>query len=249
MRPILIALGARPRRVFTVPLWLTLVGLVSVLACSDDGGGATPVDSGTDEGVDVPPDVETDATEDMTPDLSLDDMDPTLDSDEDGLTDIDELTVWGTSPDLADTDGDGFEDGEEISELGFDPNRNPLRFNPRISDIPVIDIEVTLGEGVSLDRFGPNARVFLFARAPGTRQPIAVDQRMLSEIPGRFALTDANAMLGGSLAQFESVDVVARISSAGTATEQPGDAYAQATVSPASDEVVHLVIDQIVPDG
>jgi cytochrome c-type biogenesis protein CcmH len=112
---------------------------------------------------------------------------------------------------------------------------------------PVINIELSVGEGVSLDRFGPNARLYLLARAPGVRQPIAVVQRLVSELPGHFSLSDANAMLGGSLAQYDSVDVVARISASGTAIEQPGDVYAEASVSPTSDEVVKLVLDQVVP--
>jgi cytochrome c-type biogenesis protein CcmH len=112
---------------------------------------------------------------------------------------------------------------------------------------PVINFDLSVGEGISLDRFGPNARLYLLARAPGMRQPIAVVQRLVSELPGRFSLSDANAMLGGSLAQYDSVDVVARISASGTAIEQPGDVYAEASVSPTSDEVVKLVLDQVVP--
>ena len=43
------------------------------------------------------------------------------DTDEDGLSDWDELNVYITSPYLADSDSDGIKDGEEIS-AGTDPN-------------------------------------------------------------------------------------------------------------------------------
>jgi hypothetical protein len=48
---------------------------------------------------------------------------PIVDSDNDGLTDYDEIHVYGTDPDDSDTDDDGFTDGYEVWH-GFDPN-NP----------------------------------------------------------------------------------------------------------------------------
>jgi hypothetical protein len=43
------------------------------------------------------------------------------DSDGDGLSDYDELKVYGTSPFIADTDSDGLKDGAEV-KAGTDPN-------------------------------------------------------------------------------------------------------------------------------
>jgi hypothetical protein len=37
-----------------------------------------------------------------------------LDSDSDGISDYDEINIYHTNPELADTDGDGFPDGQEI---------------------------------------------------------------------------------------------------------------------------------------
>jgi hypothetical protein len=51
------------------------------------------------------------------------------DSDNDGLYDDDETNVYGTRPDVSDTDGDGVDDGEEIynRDQGFDtPYNDPL---------------------------------------------------------------------------------------------------------------------------
>ncbi len=45
-----------------------------------------------------------------------------LDTDGDGLTDYEELYVYGTSPYLKDTDGDGISDYDEIFVYGTDPN-------------------------------------------------------------------------------------------------------------------------------
>jgi hypothetical protein len=46
-----------------------------------------------------------------------------VDSDGDGLFDDDETTIYGTRPDVADTDGDGFNDGYEICNRDrIDPN-------------------------------------------------------------------------------------------------------------------------------
>lgn len=120
-------------------------------------------------------------------------------------------------------------------------------------DGPTIELDVAVGDNISLDAFGPDARVFILARGGDSRAPIAIKQPPppVSALPGRFTLSSADAIAGmaagRSLAQFDEVTVVARISASGTATEQPGDAYAEATVDPQSGEPLSLVIDQTVP--
>jgi hypothetical protein len=44
-----------------------------------------------------------------------------LDSDGDGLTDADEINIYGTNPLNPDTDGDGLTDGDEVNIYGTDP--------------------------------------------------------------------------------------------------------------------------------
>jgi hypothetical protein len=46
------------------------------------------------------------------------------DADGDGLSNVDELNLHGTDPDLADSDGDGIGDGAEVNlaALGFSPH-------------------------------------------------------------------------------------------------------------------------------
>ena len=113
---------------------------------------------------------------------------------------------------------------------------------------PVIDIEVSVADEIDLAGFGANARLFVIARSSDSPAPIAVAPYPLSSLPGRFSLSDADAMIAGrSLSQYPEVTVVARISGSGEALEQSGDVYAEATVQPGDAETVSLVIDQIVP--
>ncbi|MBO4321315.1 MAG: InlB B-repeat-containing protein [Treponema sp.] len=63
--------------------------------------------------------------------------DPGKDSDDDGLSDGDELEIYHTDPSNPDTDGDGFKDGEEI----YLHNNNTNMFNPLIADMPELEIE------------------------------------------------------------------------------------------------------------
>ena len=44
--------------------------------------------------------------------------DPTLDSDHDGITDLDEIDIYGTDPQNPDSDGDGLTDGQELQLWG-----------------------------------------------------------------------------------------------------------------------------------
>jgi cytochrome c-type biogenesis protein CcmH len=113
---------------------------------------------------------------------------------------------------------------------------------------PVIDIEVGVADSINLEQFGSNARLFVIARASDSPAPIAVAPYPLSSLPGRYSLSDADAMIPGrSMSQYEAVTIVARISGSGEALEQSGDVYAEATVDPAAAETVSLVIDKIVP--
>lgn len=66
-----------------------------------------------------------------------------VDTDGDGLSDRDELYIYGTSPLMADTDGDGWSDFAEVIDFGFDPVNAPFRFNPLIADLPELQIVLT----------------------------------------------------------------------------------------------------------
>ena len=60
-------------------------------------------------------------------------VDVNVDTDEDGLTDSEELNTYNTDPNNADTDGDGFLDGEEVAGGSdpLDPNSMPARVDKK----------------------------------------------------------------------------------------------------------------------
>lgn len=68
--------------------------------------------------------------------LSQDPVPSNLDTDGDGLTDQDEIDIFGTDPFNSDTDGDGVPDGVEISR-GTDPLSNPSAFQSTIPNAPM----------------------------------------------------------------------------------------------------------------
>jgi cytochrome c-type biogenesis protein CcmH len=68
-----------------------------------------------------------------------------------------------------------------------------------------------------------------------------------SAVPGQFTLSDANSMIPGrSLAAYDELTLVARLSASGQPGEQPGDWFAQTVVRPSDGGPVALVIDQVV---
>jgi cytochrome c-type biogenesis protein CcmH len=113
---------------------------------------------------------------------------------------------------------------------------------------PEIKVTVTLGEGRTLSALGPNAQLFIIARAPGEEgPPIAVIRRPPTAVPGEFSLSDANSMIAGrSISAYPEITVIARLSRTGQPTAQPGDWEAQALVRPNGGAAVALVIDQVV---
>lgn len=113
---------------------------------------------------------------------------------------------------------------------------------------PTIELDVRLGESVSLDGLGSQAALFIFARAPGGGPPIAVIREPVDAVPGSFTLSDADTMLEGrSLADYDELTLVARISASGRPTEQSGDWFAEKTYTPDGSGSVELVIDEVVP--
>jgi cytochrome c-type biogenesis protein CcmH len=112
---------------------------------------------------------------------------------------------------------------------------------------PAIKLSVTLGEGRSIAALGPGAQLFIFASAPEGGPPLAAIRRPPTAVPGEFTISDADSMIAGrSIANHAEVKVVARLSSTGQPTPQPGDWFAEATVRPGDDTPVALVIDQVV---
>jgi len=115
---------------------------------------------------------------------------------------------------------------------------------------PAIRLRIRLGEelAASNSAVGPGAALFIFARAPEGGPPVAVIRETASAVPGEFFLSDANNMLPGrSLADFEVLTIVARISPSGQPIEQSGDLYGEIQYSVGNNgNLLDLVIDQVI---
>ena len=113
---------------------------------------------------------------------------------------------------------------------------------------PTIKLAIRVAEGHSLEAMGPQAALFIFARAAAGGPPVAVIRESLSALPGEFTLSDQNTMVAGrSLADFPELSLVARVSASGQPLEQAGDLFAAAVYRQGDDETIEMVIDQIVP--
>jgi cytochrome c-type biogenesis protein CcmH len=111
-----------------------------------------------------------------------------------------------------------------------------------------LELDIRVADTVSLASVGPAAALFIFARVPGERAPVAVIREAVSALPGTFTLSDTNVMIAGrSLTAFPELSLVARVSQSGQPTEQPGDLYAEATYRQGDDNQVVLLIDKVVP--
>jgi len=112
-----------------------------------------------------------------------------------------------------------------------------------------LEVLVEIAPGVQVD---PQARVFVFARAMrGPPMPLAVQQMTVSALPRLVTLDGSMGMMAGmSLADFDQVQVVARISSTGIANVSPDDyqALSGAVDMTINNGVISLTLSQRVKD-
>ena len=132
------------------------------------------------------------------------------------------------------------------------------RARAQLGEPSVDSAEVLAGPGVRLqldlaDAIMTEVRgdqwVFVYARAPGERMPITVERLQVSQLPAEVFLSAANSMVEGiSLADFENVDIVARISVSGMAEQQSGDFKGELSNVKVTDgtESVRLIISERV---
>jgi cytochrome c-type biogenesis protein CcmH len=94
-----------------------------------------------------------------------------------------------------------------------------------------------------------DAVVFIIARDPAQPiPPIAVQRKMLSELPARIAFSDADSMMEGrSLSQFDEVEVLVRVAVSGQRTQQSGDWIGRASVGTQGSPVIEIEISEQVP--
>lgn len=113
---------------------------------------------------------------------------------------------------------------------------------------PGIRLQLDLADTIMTEVRGDQS-IFVYARAPGERMPITVERLQVSQLPAEVFLSAANSMVEGiSLADFENVDIVARISVSGMAEQQPGDFKGELSNVKVTDgdESVRLIISERV---
>lgn len=109
--------------------------------------------------------------------------------------------------------------------------------------VHALEVSVSLAPEVQA-QVQPDDAVFIFARAlSGPPMPLAVKRLKVSELPAQVSLSDVDAMMPElKLSHFEQVQLVARVSRAGNATQ--GEWIGQSgPVSNTAREVQALVID------
>lgn len=91
--------------------------------------------------------------------------------------------------------------------------------------------------------------LFVFARPPGSTMPVAVKRVLVYQLPMTVRLSSLDSMGNGvSMLDFESVEIIARLSQSGSAVAQEGDWQSAAKLVAVPDDYVahRLTIDQAV---
>ena len=120
---------------------------------------------------------------------------------------------------------------------------------PRAHATAQLRISVSLDESLT-ERTRPEDTVFVFARAvEGSKIPLAVSRHTRAQLPLTITLDETMAMVPGmSIADFEKVYVVARISAAGSPQAHSGDLEGSSAEITVADKVETVVlIDSVVP--
>ena len=94
-----------------------------------------------------------------------------------------------------------------------------------------------------------DATVFIFARASqGPRMPLALVRTQVNKLPLEYSLEDGQAMMPGmELSNFQTVDIVARVSKSGNAVPGSGDLEGVVKGVSVGSEGVEVVIDRVLP--
>ncbi len=110
-----------------------------------------------------------------------------------------------------------------------------------------IDIAVGISEEAR-NNLPQAASVFIIARDPKQPSPpIAVQRRVLSELPANVTLSDSDSMIPGrNLSGFAEVEIVVRASASGNPIPQSGDWFASSTVPTSGSGGLSLTIAERV---
>ncbi len=110
-----------------------------------------------------------------------------------------------------------------------------------------VKVEVSLAPALA-GSVDPHATLFVFARAPdGPPMPLAVARHPVETLPLSVTLDDSLAMMSGrSLENFETVEVVARVSKGGSVKAEPGDLEGSALATVGAAAPVAITIDRVI---
>lgn len=144
---------------------------------------------------------------------------------------------------------------EQVNEARADADMEPLAGLPQAAaaDTGASPNAVTVRVSVDPDfaamvRLDPDAVVFVIARLPdGSPMPVAAQRRLVRELPLELTLDDSDAVMPTqALSAVQEVELLARISSGGTATAQEGDVTSPPVRIPLPvEEPVELVLGAI----
>ncbi|TAN71270.1 MAG: c-type cytochrome biogenesis protein CcmI [Methylobacter sp.] len=106
-----------------------------------------------------------------------------------------------------------------------------------------IEVQVNLAPELQKSA-DPSDTVFIYAQAlSGPKMPLAIVRKQVSELPLSVNLSDAMAMMPNmKLSNFEQVKLLARISKAGDATQQPGDLIGVIEQVALTDKTPHKIV-------
>lgn len=108
-------------------------------------------------------------------------------------------------------------------EVMAEPEAEPAQQAPQPVQPAGIPIQIDV-DGALVGSYNPAHTLFIFARAPGQRMPIAIQRHAASALPLKATLSDNDVMVAGqSLASYAELEIVARISQSGSAMVQAGD--------------------------
>ncbi|MDZ7683694.1 MAG: hypothetical protein U5O39_00270 [Gammaproteobacteria bacterium] len=99
----------------------------------------------------------------------------------------------------------------------------------------------------------PDATVFVFARAAsGPPMPLAVSRMKFRDLPTDVRLDESMAMMQGvGLANFDKVEIIARITRSGSVAASEGDYEARSAVVDLTGKIprIELVVEREVESG
>jgi len=115
---------------------LFIIVLFFISACGEDRAGEKNTKNAV-KGVSA----YGDRNEIDTSDRNVTNLNPNLDSDSDGLSDEEEISIYGTNSTNPDTDGDGLKDGEEILIYGTNPTSSDTDGDCLLDSFEILNYE------------------------------------------------------------------------------------------------------------